>query len=276
MLHHYLRLGADLDFSQHPVMAWAPDAKPIIYSGLGAVGSNYRLYALNVNTGEVHPVTTPGNTDVGDSSPAISSDGRYLAFVRYLAPRNGHLMIQPLQSGVVPSGEPQMVQGSSQDPHSPIWLEDDKELLFADYGQFYEWSRNKGTVSIYQATGLLGGAAMGPKKIGGEQVVVAVQKHDPEIYAIPLDDRGIHPIGPAQIMRNSTEENTHPEYSPDGCLMKFISDTSGSAQVLKSNADGSHRRQLTHINAYLATYPKCHHTDEDCLSRAHADVSEVL
>lgn len=257
VLHHFVRLGADLDFSQHPVLAWAPDGRTIVYSGLGSVGEKYRLYALQVDTGNVKPVSTPGADDVGDSSPAISADGKYLAFVRYLAPRNGRMMIQPLGPGITPTGEPFTVSEPGLAPRSPIWLEDGRELLFADSARIFEWNRSKGSTPIYETDGGgVGGASLGPRRIGGRQLVVAVERDDPDVYAIQLDANGMRTVGPAHVLARSTEDDHHPDYSPDGRLVTFVSGRSGSAEVWIANADGSNPRQLTHVGAHVASYPK--------------------
>lgn len=256
VLHHFVRLGADLDFSQHPVLAWAPDGKDLVFSGLGNVGEKYRLYALSLDKGSVQPLSTPEAGDVGDSSPAISPDGKSLAFVRYLAPRDGRLMIQPLHPGLVPDGAPLTVQGSGLAPHSPIWLDDGDELLFADTTQLFEWNRKKGSSPIYAASGSLGGAAMAPKRAGSKQLVVAVERLDPDIYTIPLDARGLRATGQPRVLQRSSSDDHHPDYSPDGRLMTFVSGRSGSSEIWIANADGSNPRQLTHLGAHVTSYPE--------------------
>jgi Tol biopolymer transport system component/DNA-binding winged helix-turn-helix (wHTH) protein len=257
VLHQFSRIGADLDFSQHPVLTWSPDGRSIVYSGQSGPGEKYRLFLLSVATGAVQVLSVPDLNGVGDSSPAFSGDGKYLAYVRYLAPRNGQVMIQAMDSGMTPQGDPVAVNASGLDPRSPMWLVDGKQLLFADASQVFQWDQKRGTTPIYVANGTLGGLSLGPRTTGdARQLVVTLDKWDSDIWEIPLNDAGMKTIGPPRILQRSTESDSHPDYSPDGRRMTFVSTRSGAAEVWVANADGSSPRQLTHLGAHVASYPK--------------------
>ncbi len=257
VLHQFSRIGADLDFSQHPVLSWSPDGKSILYSGQSGPGEKYRLFLLSVASGAVQLMSTPDEIDVGDSSPAFSGDGKFLAFVRYLAPRNGQVMLQPLDSGMVPQGNPVALNAPGLDPRSPMWLVDGKQLLFADASQIFEWDQKKGTTPVYVADGALGGLALGPRTAGNaRQLVLAVDKEVAHIWDVPLDATGTKATGPPQSLQWSTKHSSHPDYSPDGKLIAFISSRTGSAELWVANADGSNPRQLTHLGGRVTSYPK--------------------
>jgi Tol biopolymer transport system component/DNA-binding winged helix-turn-helix (wHTH) protein len=256
VLLEFPRMGADLDFSQHPVLTWSRDDKTIVYSGQSGADEQYRLYALSVSTGEVRPISSPESGVVGDSSPALSSDGRFLAFVRYLAPRNGRLLIQKLDPGMVPSGDPIVVKSTALDPRSPVWLEDGRQLLFADPTGIFQWDRDRGATQIYASDGVLGSASAGPKKDGKLPLAVSVDKWDSDIWQIPLNPQGTRATGGASILQRSTASDAHPDYSPDGRMIAFSSDRSGGGEIWIADADGSHPRQLTHLGAHILSYPR--------------------
>jgi hypothetical protein len=255
LLHRFARIGSDLDFTQHPLLAWTPDGQSIIYSGQSGAGEHYRLFLLSVQTGAVRPISIPDPIGSGDSSPAVSADGRFLAFVRYLAPVNGHLLIQRMGPGMVPQGTPIEVKSSGHAPHSPVWL-DDGRLLFADSTQILEWDRDRGAVPIYAAAGTLGGLSLGPETAGARQMVVAIDKHDEDIWVQSLNATGTKSIGPPQELLQSTSYENHPDYSPDGRRIAFASGRSGAAEIWVADADGSNPQQLTHLGAHVASYPK--------------------
>ena len=257
VLHQFSRIGADLDFSQHPVLSWSPDGKSIVYSGQSGPGEKYRLFLLSVATGTVQIMSTPDENGVGDSSPAFSGDGKFLAFVRYLAPRNGQVMLQALDSGLVPQGNPVALNAPGLDPRSPMWLVDGKQLLFADAAQIFEWDQKKGTTPIYVADGALGGLALSHGTARNTvQLVASIDKEVPHIWDIPLDATGTKASGPPEILKWSTEHSSHPDYSPDGRLVAFISARTGSAELWVANADGGNPRQLTHLGGHVTSYPK--------------------
>jgi Tol biopolymer transport system component len=256
ILHHFARIGADLDFSQHPVLCWSPDGKSIIFSGQSAAGEKYRLLALSLETGAVQPLSSPDADLLGDSSPALSPDGRSLAFVRYLAPRNGQLLIQPLGPDLVPAGNLIGVKSSGWALRSPVWL-DSKRLLFADPAGIFQWDPSKGSVTIYAADGNLGGLSLGHRRAGGAwQAVIAREKQDVDLWVTPLNEAGARSTGPPQILQRSTAWDSHPDFSPDGRHIAFVSSRSGTPEVWVSDADGANPRQLTHLGAHVLSYPK--------------------
>ena len=273
-IHQFYRIGTDLDFTQHPVLSWSQDGKWIIFSGQSRAGEKYQLFLLSVDTGAVRPISSPETSVAGDSSPAISDDGRFLAFARYLAPRNGRIFVQSLGAGMVPQGQPMEVPNNRLGVHSPAWLEDGKQLLFPDYGQIFQWDRKKGTIPIYAANGRLGGMSLGPRRRDNtRQVVVADERENSDIWSIPLNAGGTRSTGPPQEFLRSTAGDAHPDFSPDGSHVTFASARSGAGEVWVSDADGSNPRQLTHLGAHVLSYPKW--SPDGTRIAFHARVPEV-
>lgn len=257
ILCRFPRIGVDLDFTQHPVFSWSPDGKWIVYSGQSIAGGKFRLFALSVETGESRPISTAGAVSGGDSSPSLSGDARWLAFVRYLAPRNGRIFIQALGPGIAPEGEPTEAPSSRLAVHSPNWIENGEGLVFADASRIFQWDRKRGTTLVYAANGQLGGMSLNPKPAGGGwQMVVANDRQDIDIWSIGLDVKTSRATGPAVVFLHSTEWDSHPDFSPDGRMVTFVSSRSGVRELWVCDADGGGLRQLTHLNAPLMGYPK--------------------
>jgi len=211
---------------------------------------------LSVESGAVRTISSPDPAISGDSSPAVSNDGKWLAFARYLAPRNGRILIQPLDPGLAPDGKPVEVPTSGLAVHSPVWLEDGNQLLFADANRIFQWERKKGTTPIYAADGGLGGMSVGPKRFdNSRQVVVARAQGDVDIWEIPLNSQGSKSTGAPQVLQRSTALDSHPEFSPDGRHIAFLSSRSGAPELWVCDADGGNPRQLTHLGAHILSYP---------------------
>jgi tricorn protease-like protein len=59
-----------------------------------------------------------------------------------------------------------------------------------------------------------------------------------------------------QSKNDSLEIDGHPDYSRMDGRSPFVSARSGSDEVWVADADGKNPRQLTHLGAYLLSYPK--------------------
>jgi len=160
------RMGSQLDLLQHPVLNWSPDGRWIVFSGQSADSLTWRLWALSVETGAAHRISQPEGNVLGDSSPALSPDGKFLAFVRYHGPVAGQILIQALGQKMIPIGMPKTVATTATAVHSPIWMGDSKRLLFADRNNIFQWERNKAAVPIYAARGASGRTLFGCERTG--------------------------------------------------------------------------------------------------------------
>ena len=249
------RMSTELDLSQQPALSWSPDGKSIVFTGQSGETGQYVLSVLSMETGAVSVVSSPGADLLGDASPAVSPDGRSLAFVRYLAPLNGRVLLQPLSAGLRPEGRALEATDAGLALRSPAWVDDG--LLFADRERIFQWKRNKGAVPIYAADGTLGGLSLGPKGLdGGRQMVVASERVDCDIWALALNAEGTQSTGPPYALQRSTAPDGNPNFSPDGRYIAFVSLRSGTSEIWVADADGQHARQLTRMGAHVTGYPK--------------------
>jgi tricorn protease len=66
------------------LLDWFPDSENIAVADAGAKGETAALSGWNVRTGERWPLTNAMPVGKADFEPALSPDGRRLAFTRYL------------------------------------------------------------------------------------------------------------------------------------------------------------------------------------------------
>jgi eukaryotic-like serine/threonine-protein kinase len=241
----------------HPLLAWSPDGTQIVFTGAspGQEGRSV-VYAFSLQTGLVRALDLGGIHDVvGESSPAISPDGRWLAFRRYAGPNNGELMVQRLRSGIEPEGAPIAVPGSGPNPASPHWSPNSRRLIFADHRQIFEWEIGGKARPIYVASAFLGGlTASWPD--GRLRIVVASRSDDNDIWSLPMDPTTHKAAGQAVRRVPSSAEDNHPRLSPDGRYFAFTSNRGGNVEVWLANSDGSNVRQLSHLGAYISGFPR--------------------
>jgi Tol biopolymer transport system component len=120
-----IRIAGSSAFST--ALAWTPDGTQIAFASQSLESGRSTLSLMRLADGRVRTLVSPPDGVIGDASPAISPDGRSLAFVRWSSPTTSTLLVQKLGSDGEAVGEPRCVAGKA--PASPVWA-DNKRLLF--------------------------------------------------------------------------------------------------------------------------------------------------
>jgi serine/threonine protein kinase len=252
---YQVRLNTTFLVDAHPLLAWSPDGKQIIFTQADQA-TRGRLYVLSLETGLAHVLQLGSFHNIlDDSSPSISPDGRWLAFTRYIGPENGGLMVQRLRPRGEPIGVPTPIPDSGPDPSSPCWSPDSKHLVFADRRRIFAWEVGGSVHPIYAASGVLGGLTAA-WRTGRLRAIAATRSGNSYIWALPIDPASHTVSGPAVPQVRSSAENSMPRLSPDGRTLAFTSDRSGFEEVWLADADGKNQRQLTRLHAYIVGFPR--------------------
>jgi eukaryotic-like serine/threonine-protein kinase len=242
------------NFSYIPGLSWTPDSKSIIAGGADQPNQPTRLYAISIETGERKPWTTPPFQINGDGTPAVSPDGRTLAFWREKSLNVGDLMMLDLSKDFTLVREPRQVTlPGFPDVVQPIWTADGRDILFE--------SGNRITSRLYRAAAsgaspphILDWAGTGVSaaaiSAAGHRMVFATRIQNSNIYRAPTDGKG-----PVEKFIASTFRESFPQYSPDGKRLAFYSNRTGTTQIWTSAADGSGAQQLTNMNALITASP---------------------
>ena len=235
------------------MMAWSPDGKWLCFTSELGSGGRHSLFLLAIDSGRVRPFYANAFDSGGDSSPAFSTDGHWLAFAHFTSWTTSEIRVQRLTDRLQPAGKAQLIANTSGFATTPVWSPDSQHVLFLDYG---------GT-RISQAK--IGGAAklvylLNTKLAGlttdksGMHLISAVASADEHIEVLPL--QGLRAAGASQPFVLSTANEGQPRFSPDGRSIAFRSDRSGKSEIWLADPDGKNPRQLTHIGAFFAGYPK--------------------
>jgi len=226
-----------------PAFSWSPDGQWLALAEQSP-GEPARVVRVDLATLEKTPLTRPPVTSLGDSVPAISPDGKMLAFTRESSTSWGNIdvWVKPL-----PKGEARQLSHGRYDFCGQLaWTAAGDEIVFTTGDEAIP-----GRVFRIQAAGgnpewLSGvGESVAYADSGGARLVYAKATRTPmEIWKLP--SHALAEPGPsAARLIGSSEDDFFPTYSPDGRRIAFQSMRSGAPNVWLSDADGSHVRQLT-------------------------------
>jgi Tol biopolymer transport system component/DNA-binding winged helix-turn-helix (wHTH) protein len=246
---HRVQLGR-LTENSGRVLAWSPDSKWLCLVSEPEPSGHHFLFFLSLESGALRRL--PGGTgkDLGDSAPAFSADGRWLAFVRLSGPQVSRLMLQRLSSSLEPQGDPLEVKEAGTNPRTPVWAPDGEKIFFLDAGNLMQAGIDTPARRIYVANSLEG-LSMAAHKL---RLVAGQGDFSEDLRTIPLRSAGlIAAADPSPIVR-STADDSMPSYSPDGRWLAFSSWRTGSSEIWLADADGKNPRQLTHLSAYIAAF----------------------
>jgi Tol biopolymer transport system component len=108
--------------------AWTPDGAWVLFMGSEAADQPVQIYRIRADGSDREQLTTAEG--LGGHSPALSRDGRYLAYVAYkfnVAPERTWLVVRDLTNG-----DERIVTDSSFTGVSASWSPDASTLLFLD------------------------------------------------------------------------------------------------------------------------------------------------
>ncbi len=236
-----------------PYFAWASDGRSVILPGgvpreLSSAGSvppeSRGLFRLDVETRRRTRLTRAGNIVGGDTEPALSPDGRWLAFVRRFHPYYSELFLLDLESPALP---PRQLTSFGKWVMTPRFADGGRAILISA-GEFGAdraiWSVDPRPESeprrvasppgnVYEFDVLPGAA--------GTTLVMTRGRVRADIWGVPI---GGKPMTPARIVASEGVDKL-PALSPDGAQLAFVSDRADTTEVWLSAADGSNQRRLT-------------------------------
>jgi Tol biopolymer transport system component len=234
------------------VVAWA-DAQPPFVAAVPAAG------------GAPRRITEPPAGSDGDSSPAISPDGRMLAFVRQSASETAHergrtkfALVRQSSAGDERDGSDIYLSDLSGNGvrrltfdnvsiHGIAWSADGRDVIYA--------ARRLGQDKLWRVAASGGGSRAVPVA-GNRPVFPAVAPagrrlafvETPELDWIwRIDLTAPDPAATARLLIHSNGREYWPSWSPDGKRISDVSTGGGSPEVWVCDADGNHRAPITNL-----------------------------
>jgi Tol biopolymer transport system component len=218
-------------------MSWSPDGKRLAFSDPDP-GSGFRsIFELSVGSGERRKLTS-GLSNFGDLSPAYSPDGKFLAFVRWLASGVYAVFVIPAAGG-----DPRQLTSFDESARTFDWTQDGRGII-------YEANKN-GSSALWRVP-VFGGT---PRRIAdagfdvftpviarsGNRMAFVHYRYTENLWRLDLD----RPSEPRKLAATSRMQSS-PQYSPDGTMLVFRSNRSGGwPEVWTADSEGRNLAMLT-------------------------------
>jgi Tol biopolymer transport system component/DNA-binding winged helix-turn-helix (wHTH) protein len=193
-------------------------------------------------------LTHPPANSHGDTGPAFSPDGRFIAFRRTLSAGVNDIYIVPAQGGT-----PHRLTSDNRFTSAHAWSADGKQIVFS--------SNRTGRLELWRID-VSGGGPLRAGPWGEGANFLTISRHgrrlaysqwfaDTNIWSVDLSAR---PVRPRQVIA-STRSDASPAIAPDGSRLAFRSDRSGATEIWVSLVDGSDQHPITSFGGPLTGSP---------------------
>jgi len=231
-----IRLTTDGRVKRDPVFL-KPDGSELLFSVLDHP-KQLRLMKLTPASGKVEPLH-PDETR-SEFEPAVSVDGRYLAFVQNRGNLSLALVIKDLQTGTqadVPPG------GGFSGMHSPAIAPDNSRVLYSypEEGRQHLFSTGvdaKQPIRLVDSSGVNNWPSFSPD---GKQIVFSSTRDgDYDLYVANSNGTNV------RRLTESPKQDIRPRWSPDGRRIAFTSNRDGNYEIYVIAPDGTGLKRISH------------------------------
>jgi eukaryotic-like serine/threonine-protein kinase len=246
-------------FATPPHLAWCPDSSCLVVTDSPGEGKPDALSVISLETGEKRQLTDPHPPATGDTSPAVSPDGRWLVFRRNIGGLfTGELYRLPLGKGLTALGEPQRLTPAALDAEFPTWMPGAEEILFSARGSLWRLAVPGGgppaRLPFVGEDGLM--PVVSRPQPGRPLRLVYVRRfEDFNLWRVETSGHGATASSPPVVSISSTRGDSMPQLSPDGRRVAFTSDRSGTWEIWLADPEGSNTVQLTSMGARASGFP---------------------
>ena len=256
------------------LVTWSPDSQTLAFVDRAAGEDRHSIFLAPAGGGAKRRVTFPAaEANHGDSSPAISPDGRTLAFVRQLTHDVADVFVQP-----VAGGNARQLTFDKRQIRGLAWMSGGRELIFSSNrnGRHELWRLAvSGTAPAKGVEGIADArspAISSAGARGGSRLVYQSHVEDYNIRVLHRSADGTWDASQSSSFAASTRDEQCPRVSPDGRRLAFVSDRSGWFEVwVCAYPEASDCRQLTSFRQGFVGSPRWSPDSKRIVFDARAD-----
>jgi len=230
---------------------WAPDGRALVVGIASHKGSPQFMEAISMDSHTQGQLTWPPSGIPGDLQPAVSPDGKKLAFCRKTAWHTAELFLLDLNRDLSPAGKPRKITKLGY-VASPAWTPDGKRILFEAHRDgvgIWQVDRDgEGVRPVFGAPDTASEPALARRPDGSTALAFT---NETTVRAIWRYSTALGPGGGPTELVASTQDQLCPRYSHDGKRIAFTSERTGHEEIWVANVDGSQPIQLTDLRHQL-------------------------
>jgi Tol biopolymer transport system component/DNA-binding winged helix-turn-helix (wHTH) protein len=235
-------------------LTYSPDGKLLAVPDKTSQQQPFSIFSISTETSEKIKLTSPPAGSVGDFFPAFSPDQKTLAFVRCVSIAAADVYLLSMAGG----GEPTRLTFDNTSIRGLTWSSDGREIVFASRraGSTYNlWKISTAGTQLERLTTADRDVYSPTIARQGNHLSYTQSMMDGNIWRIPLHSSKGQENAPLKLI-SSTQEDSGPQYSPDGKRIVFASRRSGTFEIWICDSDGSNSRPLTSIGGPLTGTPR--------------------
>jgi Tol biopolymer transport system component/DNA-binding winged helix-turn-helix (wHTH) protein len=239
---------ADIDVPGSPwnrSLSWTPDSKKLVLSAPLAAGEHLGLRLVDVKTGASATVVRPTGQEEY-MHPAVSPDGKFVAFTRDTGRGISQIMVVPVEGGT-----PRLIAAPAPQVYNarPAWTPDGSHIVFVSNaeGESHAWLAPFGSTRPASELAALGDDIHDVAISAAGQLALVRQATDTNLYSLHFENTADRPSGlPTRILASTRVEES-PAIRPDGRQIAFASNRSGYEEIWTARTDGSDVMQVTYL-----------------------------
>ena len=234
-------------------LAWSPDSKWLSYPEKPTPDEPVSLFVISLETRQKKRLTSPPASQLGDFSPAFSSDGRTLAFSRWFHSNITQLYLQSLTATMEPVGSSRQLTFEDWRNSDPTWTPDGRHIVYTAGPKHCTqlWRIDLGPSGTHQPltfSSFTGASSVQPTLSRERHRLAFTQlRWDVNIWRVGVAGGSSTDAAPVPWIASTLLDHT-PSFSSDGRKIAFASYRSGTPEIWMCDSNGQNFVPLTSFN----------------------------